>query len=222
VAQDAAFHFRYPEAEELLRAAGLAPQPWSPLADEPLPQACRAVVLPGGYPELHAEQLAASRRSLGALRAAAGRGMPIAAECGGLLLLGRQLRDGGGVSHAMAGVLPFEAGRGDLSLGYRQATALGPGLLVQRGERFSGHEFHRWQLQQVAAPQGLWQLEGWGIQPRQEGWTTPNVHASWLHLHWAGCPVIPFRLASAANRHGSWNPPISAAASPAGPPSAGE
>jgi cobyrinic acid a,c-diamide synthase len=221
VASDAAFHFRYPEAAELLAACGLEPTPWSPLADEPLPQACGAVVLPGGYPELHAAQLAASRRSLGALRQAAAAGLPISAECGGLLLLGEQLADAEGQLQPMAGVLPFQARRGELSLGYRLATAETPGLLVRPGERFVGHEFHRWQLQPLAAATPLWQLEGWGSTRRSEGWTTPNVHASWLHLHWAGCPVIPSRLAAAASIHASCPSPKAAAVEPAVPPPAG-
>jgi cobyrinic acid a,c-diamide synthase len=200
IASDAAFHFRYPEAGELLTAVGLEPVVWSPLADEPLPAGCRAVLLPGGYPELHAAQLAASQRSLGALRQAVARGLPLVAECGGLLLLGQQLHDVQGVPHAMAGLLPFQAARGGLSLGYRQATAAGDGLLLRRGEGVLGHEFHRWQLQCVAGAERLWQVEGWGCEPRLEGWTTPNVHASWMHLHWAGCPVIPSRLAAAARR----------------------
>ncbi len=221
VASDAAFHFRYPEATELLQACGLEPQPWSPLADQPLPPGSQAVVLPGGYPELHAAQLAGASRSIGALRQAAAIGMPIAAECGGLLLLGRQLADPQGRPHAMAGLLPFRASRGELSLGYRQATALRDGLLVRRGEGFTGHEFHRWQLEPVAELPALWQLEGWGTARRNEGWTMPNVHASWLHLHWAGCPVIPFRLAAAARAHASSNPAIAAPAALAAPPNAG-
>ncbi len=200
IASDAAFHFRYPEAGELLQAVGLEPLAWSPLADEPLPAGCRAVLLPGGYPELHATRLAASRRSLADLARAAAGGVPLVAECGGLLLLGEQLADGEGRLHRMAGVLPFQARKGGLSLGYRQATARAAGLLVRPGETFSGHEFHRWQLESVASGNGLWQLDGWGTATRSEGWTAPNVHASWLHLHWAGCPVIPSRLAAAAGR----------------------
>jgi cobyrinic acid a,c-diamide synthase len=200
VASDAAFHFRYPEAAELLRAWGLAPRPWSPLADQPLPPGCAGVLLPGGYPELHASQLAASQRSLAALRRAAADGLPIVAECGGLLLLGRELCDAEGRPQPMAGVLPFRAARGELSLGYRHTTALADSLLLRRGEQHWGHEFHRWQLGDVADTAPLWQLEGWGCKPQLEGWTTPNVHASWLHLHWAGCPAIPRRLAAAAGR----------------------
>jgi cobyrinic acid a,c-diamide synthase len=200
VASDAAFHFRYPEAAELLGACGLEPRPWSPLADEPLPPDCRGVLLPGGYPELHAAQLAASGRSLAALRQAAEAGMPIVAECGGLLLLGQELCDSAGRPQPMAGVLPFRARRGELSLGYRQATPLEDGLLLRRGEQLWGHEFHRWQLESdgaTCAP--LWQLEGWGSPARHEGWGGAHLHASWLHLHWAGCPAIPIRLAAAAS-----------------------
>ncbi len=208
VASDRAFHFRYPEASELLAALGVELHPWSPLADEPLPAGCAGVLLPGGYPELHAAQLAAARRSLGDLRRAAASGVPIVAECGGLLLLGRELCDPFGQTHAMAGLLPFQARRGALSLGYRQASVSGDGLLVRRGEQLQGHEFHRWQLQtqdhgqQGNAGQELWQLEGWGCPSRPEGWGTGQLHASWLHLHWAGCPQIPRRLAAAA-RHSS-------------------
>ena len=217
VASDAAFHFRYPEAGELLEALGVQPIPWSPLADEPLPEGSRGVLLPGGYPELHAGQLAASQRSLHALRNARTQGLPIAAECGGLLLLGQSLQDPLGVDHAMAGVLPFSAARGGLSLGYRQATASGDGLLVRRGETVWAHEFHRWQLQPwLGSSERLWQVEGWGVASRLEGWTAANVHASWLHLHWAGCPAIPSRLAAACGRAAT-RPAHAASSSPANP-----
>ncbi len=205
VASDQAFQFVYPEALELLKAVGLEPWPWRPTADEPLPTGCRAVVLPGGYPELWAAELAAAERARSSLRQAAALGVPLLAECGGLLLLGQELADAAGRWHAMAGVLPFAAARGGLSLGYREARCNASGLLTRPGERWRGHEFHRWQLQDrpaaasvVAARRGLWQLEGWGCPAHEEGWTAPNVHASWLHLHWAGCPEIPRRLAAAA------------------------
>ena len=221
LARDAAFHFLYPEAEELLRGVGLEPIPWSPLADDPLPAGCRAVVLPGGYPELHAATLAASRRSLSQLSEAVQGGLPVVAECGGLLLLGQTLVDGQGQAQPMAGLLPFSARRGNLSLGYRQATVQRTGLLVQQGERWRGHEFHRWQLEftaNAANPAPLWQLEGWGTPPQHEGWTTPTLHASWLHLHWAGCPAIPSRLAAAAaNAAPPWTSAASSSPAKSGP-----
>jgi cobyrinic acid a,c-diamide synthase len=211
LAGDAALHFRYPETAELLDAVGLEPIPWSPLADRPLPAGSGAVVLPGGYPELHAEWLGQCRRSLSSLADAAARAVPLVAECGGLLLLGTSLEDGEGRPHPMAGVLPFQAARGELSLGYRQASATADGLLVRAGERYPGHEFHRWQLSTApltghrersggvgGAMDGLWQLEGWGCPGRREGWGAPQLHASWLHLHWAGVPLMVNRLAQAA------------------------
>ncbi len=200
IASDAAFHFRYPEATELLTALGVTALPWQPLADQPLPRGCRGVILPGGYPELHAAELAASQRSQGDLRRAAAAGLPIYAECGGLLLLGQMLEDPLGEAHAMAGLLPFSARRGSLQLGYRQATPLGDGLVTRRGEVLAGHEFHRWELTDTVmdGSERLWQLEGWGWAPRLEGWTTPTIHASWLHLHWGGCSAICRRLRDAA------------------------
>ena len=201
IASDAAFHFRYPEASELLAQQGAELHPWSPLADEPLPEGCRGLVLPGGYPELHAAQLGQCRRSLAELQRAHHGGLPIYAECGGLLLLGQRLADAEGTPHPMAGLLPFDARRGALSLGYRTADPGGDGLVVRRGERLCGHEFHRWQLQPPLAEHGgLWQLEGWGSPRRPEGWSAPHLHASWLHLHWGGCPQLPQRLVAAARR----------------------
>ena len=201
LASDAAFHFRYPEAIELLEQNGLTVTSWSPLADEPLPSDCRGVILPGGYPELHAGSLSASQRSLSALRQARSMGLPIYAECGGLLLLGRGLEDQQGVLHPMAGLLPFQARRGSLSLGYRQASPLGDGLVLRQGETLWGHEFHRWQLDaENSQGSSLWQLEGWGSPARREGWGDGQLHASWLHLHWGGCPAIPQRFAAAARQ----------------------
>ena len=68
VAQDNAFHFRYPEMQDCLEALGMPVIPWHPLEDEPLPQAAYGLVIPGGFPELHAEQLSRCQQSLLGLR----------------------------------------------------------------------------------------------------------------------------------------------------------
>ena len=71
---------------------------------------------------------------------------PVYAECGGMLMLGRQLTDLEGHPHAMAGVLDFSARRGRLQVGYRTLRPQRDGLLTRRGEVWTGHEFHRWEL----------------------------------------------------------------------------
>ena len=196
VAQDAAFHFRYPEMQESLEALGMPVLSWSPLADEAIPEEATGLILPGGFPEQHAAALSECKRSLTALRHWF-RQRPLYAECGGMLLLGQTLTDLEGRAHPMAGVLPFGARRGNLQVGYRQLTATADSLLLRKGERYVGHEFHRWSLETVGKEESLWQVEGWRSQRREEGWNLNNVHASWVHLHWGGCSTISCRWRAA-------------------------
>ncbi len=83
VARDAAFSFIYPANLALLDALGAQLRCFSPLADEPVPDECDALFLPGGYPELHAATLAANAAPARTIRAHAAAGRPIVAECGG-------------------------------------------------------------------------------------------------------------------------------------------
>ena len=199
VASDEAFHFRYPETEELLQHLGMPVVRWSPLADEPLPMEARGVIIPGGFPEQHAARLSSCKRSLQNLVDWADQ-RPIYAECGGMLMLGESLTDLEGQQHAMAGLLPFQASRGQLQVGYRQLTPRRDGLLVRRGEQLRGHEFHRWALHHRRDPQDasvLWEVEGWRRNRESEGWGTRTIHASWVHLHWASSTTICSRWRNA-------------------------
>ena len=192
VAVDEAFHFRYAETGELLERMAMPLLPWSPLADAPLPAEARGLILPGGFPEQHAERLGQCHTSLSALRGFAQR-HPIYAECGGMLLLGQQLNDLNGTLHPMAGVLPFSARRGSLQVGYRRMTPRQDGLLLRHGETLQGHEFHRWTLEHdrpTSAGSVLWDIEGWKTGRIPEGWGTQRIHASWIHLHWASSSMI--------------------------------
>lgn len=144
VARDAAFAFAYPSVLESWRNAGAEISFFSPLADQTPVEGADAVYLPGGYPELHAPQLAAARRFRHALRDAARRETTIYGECGGYMALGRGLIDGDGKWHEMAGVLPVETSFADrkLHLGYRRIETLAPSALGPAGARYRGHEFH--------------------------------------------------------------------------------
>ena len=209
VAQDEAFHFRYPEMQECLETMAMPVIPWSPLADEPPPPQAQGLVLPGGFPELHAEALSQCGRSLSALQQWIAQ-KPLYAECGGMLLLGESLSDGEGKHHPMAGLLPFRAERGALQVGYRSLSTTHNGMLLRAGESLRGHEFHRWQLSKesgdfLGKARPLWQVEGWKISRRHEGWSLPTLHASWVHLHWAGSSTTSCRwraaLETAATRN---------------------
>ena len=204
IAHDHAFPFLYPEQEQWLWHFGASTQHWSPLADEPLPATTAAIVLPGGYPELHARQLSQANHTLTALRAAHRNGVPIYAECGGMMLLLEGIGDPEGQIWSMATILPGTTRCGALQLGYREAVACHSSVVVRDGERLMGHEFHRWQLNRPsdATPTHtqdvLWSLRGWGVVERGEGYGQPSLHASWLHLHWSRHPTVPQRLVAAA------------------------
>ena len=213
VAQDEAFHFRYPEMQECLEAMAMPVIPWSPLADEPPPAQASGLILPGGFPELHAEALSHCRRSLSALQQWITQ-KPLYAECGGMLMLGESLSDAEGTHHPMAGVLPFRAERGALQVGYRSLRAADDGLLLRAGECLRGHEFHRWQLSKesgdfVGEVKPLWQVEGWKVSRRNEGWSLPSLHASWVHLHWAGSSTISCRWRAALETAATRNAAVS-------------
>jgi cobyrinic acid a,c-diamide synthase len=143
LAYDAAFSFVYAHVLDGWRSTGAEVVPFSPLNDELPPERCDVCWLPGGYPELHAGQLAASRRFIeGVARFAQTR--PVHGECGGYMALGQGLEDAKGVRHAMAGLLSHATSfaKRKLHLGYRQARLLNDHPLGSAGDVVRGHEFH--------------------------------------------------------------------------------
>jgi cobyrinic acid a,c-diamide synthase len=143
LARDRAFSFVYPHLIEAWRRAGAEILPFSPLADEAPPPDADSCWLPGGYPELHAEALAAARNFAGGLgRFAEDR--PVHGECGGYMVLGQSLEDVAGRSHAMTGLLGHwtSFAKRKLHLGYRTARLLSASILGDAGTVIRGHEFH--------------------------------------------------------------------------------
>ncbi|WP_445523933.1 cobyrinate a,c-diamide synthase [Streptomyces cyslabdanicus] len=191
VAGGSAFTFSYAEHAELLGAAGAEVVPFDPLRDERLPEGTRGLVVGGGFPEVYAAELSANEPLRGAVAGLALGGAPVAAECAGLLYLCREL-DG----QPMCGVLDASARMtGRLTLGYRDAVAVSDSVLAGAGERMRGHEFHRTAVEPgsgtgAAAP-------AWGVrvpERRVEGFVQRNVHASYLHTHWAAAPGVARRF----------------------------
>ena len=129
MAWDAAFSFCYADLPALLTELGADVVPFSPLRDAAPPPGCTALYFPGGYPELHAEELAGNTQMLQALRELAHKNMPIYGECGGYIYLMQSLRLEGASEtreYVMAGLLPSSCtiGRNRTALGYRAALAL--------------------------------------------------------------------------------------------------
>ena len=135
VAKDAAFCFIYAANIECLQQLGAAVVYFSPLADNTLP-ACDAVWMPGGYPELHAERLSVNHGMRDSLRAHVASGLPLWAECGGMMVLFDELVTKDGDVHAMWGLLP-----GKVTMQKRLA-ALGLQQLVLGEQALRGHTFH--------------------------------------------------------------------------------
>ena len=102
------------------------------------------MLVPGGYPELHAGVLASAKRFHAGLRVLAGRSVPIHGECGGYMVLGRGIEDAQGRRHSMAGLLRLETSfaRRSLHLGYRRARLRADCSLGSAGTEIMGHEFH--------------------------------------------------------------------------------
>ncbi|RVV99868.1 cobyrinate a,c-diamide synthase [Mesobaculum littorinae] len=188
LAQDGAFAFAYPHHLAEWHAAGAEIRPFSPLADDLVPEA-DLTLLPGGYPELHAPRLAAATTFLSSLRHVAARGA-VYGECGGYMVLGKALIDAEGRRHQMAGLLPlvtsFERRR--LSLGYRRVTAAsGPMPGVWRA-----HEFHyATEVEARGAPLFTAQdAEGTALPPM--GLIQDRVAGSFAHLIARDTGDLPF------------------------------
>ncbi|WP_209441279.1 cobyrinate a,c-diamide synthase [Streptomyces aureus] len=188
VAGGEAFTFSYAEHAELLAAAGAEVVPFDPLRDEQLPEGTGGLVIGGGFPEVYAAELSANEPLRKAVAALAESGAPVAAECAGLLYLCREL-DG----RPMCGVLDARARMDErLTLGYRDAVALGDSVLAPAGTRMRGHEFHRTVVEPGAGPSPAWGMRA--PERRVEGFVQRGVHASYLHTHWASEPGVARRF----------------------------
>ncbi len=143
MAMDEAFCFYYQDNLEMLESLGLEIVPFSPLKDGGLPEGIKGIYFGGGYPEMYARGLALNDFVKNDVREAARAGLPIYAECGGLMYLTEGITDLEGVFHPMMGLIPAKTtmlGRRK-ALGYREVTVTGD-TLFPKGSKARGHEFH--------------------------------------------------------------------------------
>ena len=181
IARDAAFAFLYPANLDTLRILGARLVFFSPLADEALPPDADAVYLPGGYPELHAHTLSQAGRWRASMQTAHAAGLPILAECGGMMALAGTLTDADGQSWPMAGLLA-----GTVSMGARLA-GLGAQALDTPHGLLRGHTFHYSRLDTPVAPVGHTVRNPAGTQG-EAVYRIGSLTASYFHGYFASNP----------------------------------
>ena len=154
----------------------------------------------GGFPEMHADALAANVGLRTSIAAAVSGGAAVAAECAGLLFLAVSLD-----RQPMCGVLDARAAMTPrLSLGYAEAVAATGSVLFAEGARVHGHEFHRTVTGPAHGVDPAWRWRAFDGSTRTEGFVQGRVHASYLHLHWAGSPSVASRFVETRSRVAQW------------------
>lgn len=191
IIKDSAFQFYYPENIEALAYAGAETVFISPLTSDNIPPV-DALYIGGGFPETHAEQLSANVKFREQLKLLAEDGLPIYAECGGLMYLGEALvldeR-----SYPMAGVLPvvFGFSKKPQGHGYTIVVVKEKNPYFEVGAELRGHEFHysrvlKWR---GAAKDLVFDMQrGTGFIDNKDGVCYKNVLATYTHLHALGSP----------------------------------
>lgn len=186
VAYDEAFNFYYEDNLELLRDLGVKLVYFSPLREETLPD-CDCIYIGGGFPEVFAEQLEANEKLRKALKLAHENGIPIYAECGGLMYLGERLVDLKGESFEMVGVFEGESRMtsGLKRFGYCYGEALEDTILTKKGTVLRGHEFHHSEF--FSTEKAVYRMKKNKVDHASKTWlggySKGHTLASYLHLH---------------------------------------
>ena len=194
VARDRAFCFYYEDSLDLLRQLGAELVPFSPLADEKLPDGVQGLYLGGGYPELYAARLEENHTLRRQIREAVHTGMPCIAECGGFMYLTQAI-----AGRAMVGALPGECfDTGKLTrFGYITATAREDNLLCRAGEQVPMHEFHHWDTPQPGDAFGAEKPSG---KQWRCAYATDTLYAGFPHFHFYAKPVMAQRFLAACRK----------------------
>jgi len=202
VVRDAAFQFYYPENLDALKAAGAELVFISPLSDRLFPDV-DALYIGGGFPETHARRLSENRSFMEGVKVAAESGMPIYAECGGLIYLGEALQLDR--RYPMTGVFPVTFGfsRKPKGHGYTHAIVTGKNPFFPEGSELQGHEFHYSSLindGKGPLPDMAFSLvKGKGVIDKKDGMVKKNVLACYTHIHALGNPGWAPAMVNAAH-----------------------
>jgi len=213
IAQDEAFHFYYEDDLERLRARGASLVPFSPLRDT-FPSDVDGVLIGGGFPERHGAALADNQLCRAGLAEAIGRGLPVRAECGGLMYLCQSIEMDNVVWPMVAaidGVVTMHKsakGRGYMNMTYNPSckNANANKAYIRKThtnnkdklKTFRAHEFHHSQITFQTPPEYAFIVtRGHGIDSQHDGVCVHNVVASYAHFrHTEATPWIDWFLDS--------------------------
>jgi cobyrinic acid a,c-diamide synthase len=191
IIKDSAFQFYYPENIEAIGAAGAETIFISPLTSDTIPP-IDALYIGGGFPETHARQLAQNVKFRDQLKSLAKEGLPIYAECGGLMYLGEELVLDE-KSFPMAGILPIVFGfsKKPQGHGYTIVAVEQPNPYFKVGTQLKGHEFHysrvlKWRGTDKDLAFNM--KRGAGFINNRDGVCYKNVLATYTHIHALGTP----------------------------------
>lgn len=190
VMRDQAFHFYYPENLEALSEVGLDLVEISALQDRSLP-AIDGLYIGGGFPEIFAQALADNLQLRGEIRSAAANGLPVYAECGGLMYLGEGIRASGKL-FPMVGALPLWSEFTDRPQGhgYTELETCAANPFFEVGTVFKGHEFHYSKVASLDESKVSLVFNvrrGRGLDGRKDGVARWNVLATYSHIHASSC-----------------------------------
>jgi cobyrinic acid a,c-diamide synthase len=204
VIRDSAFQFYYQENFEELEKRGAEIIEVSPLKEKKLP-AIDALYIGGGFPETHAISLAENADFRESLNSAIQAGLPVYAECGGLMYLGKELNLND-KTYPMVGALPITFGlqKKPLAHGYTIVEVQKGNPYFRQKDVFKGHEFHYSKVLEIREKDidfAFHVKRGKGIVDNKDGICYKNVLASYTHLHATGTPEWAEGIVRCANEY---------------------
>jgi cobyrinic acid a,c-diamide synthase len=201
VIRDSIFCFYYQENLDALKRLGAELVFVNSLQDKTLPADIHALYIGGGFPEVFAEALEANRGLLGSIKNYAKRGLPIYAECGGLMLLSRAIIDKG-KTYQMSGVLPMDTVMRKQRQGHGYSTIVSDeqNPWFTPGTTLKGHEYHYSEIinRDSSLNCAFKVVRGRGFGDKREGICSKEVFASYTHVNAYASPIWAERMVEKA------------------------
>ena len=198
IAKDESFNFYYPDTAESLELNSAEVVYFSPVNDKKLPDRVSGIILGGGFPEILADELAKNHHIKKSILREAERGMPIYAECGGLMYLTKNItvyHKGKREKKKMIGLIEADTSM-DYSLTLNYTEAENSGAFFKDIKKIRGHEFHYSRIHNIGKdPKFAYTLRrGNGIFNKKDGLIVYNCLASYMHLHFGGDQRLARRI----------------------------